>query len=324
VHLSQKAGQLVQELLDIHRLQAFVTVIEEGSLSAAVGKLHITQPALSARLKLLEESLGCALLERSGRGVCPTAMGKLVYSIALDILARMHELHTAVRNRLELRDGFVHLGGGATAVTGVFPDVIHHFCQKHPGVQFTLQEKDSKGVEQAIIDGAVDIGIITRNPLTSKEDIHHQGLTVHAEFHDELVVIASLENCLSRGRVENESSEKSIQPQQLNNQPMILFEEGSAIRTLIDLEFRRLKIQPQIVMTLRSTQSMVRMVEKNIGLSIVSQLAMSQSKAEVKIVLIEGLQMSRRLAVVSSAERTLPPAAQEFLQVLLASWQGNF
>ena len=114
----------MQDLQDIHRLMAFVTVIQEGSLSAAVNKLHITQPALSARLKLLEEGLGCSLLERTARGVKPTTVGKLVYGIAQDIIKRMENLQTTVRNHIELREGFIHLGGGATAVAGIFPDSI--------------------------------------------------------------------------------------------------------------------------------------------------------------------------------------------------------
>ena len=92
----------MQELQDIYRLQAFVTVVQEGSLSSAVNKLHITQPALSARLKLLEESLGCALLKRTARGVRLTSMGKLVYGISVDILKRMNQLQTTEEQQLLL------------------------------------------------------------------------------------------------------------------------------------------------------------------------------------------------------------------------------
>ncbi|MBX9702868.1 MAG: LysR family transcriptional regulator [Silvanigrellaceae bacterium] len=96
----------MQELQDIYRLQAFVTVVEAGSLSAAVNKLYITQPALSTRLRLLEESLGCILLERDAKGVRPTGMGKLVYEISKDILKRMHLLQKTVKNHHEIREGW--------------------------------------------------------------------------------------------------------------------------------------------------------------------------------------------------------------------------
>ena len=157
-----------KKLEDIYRLEAFVTVVKEGSLSSAVSKLHITQPALSTRLKLLEENLGCILLERTPRGVRPTTIGKLVYQISEDILKRMQQMHTTVQNHLELREGYVHLGGGATAVSGIFPDAISVFRNQYSDIQFTLYEKHSLSIIQSLFDGAIDIGLITKNPFLSK------------------------------------------------------------------------------------------------------------------------------------------------------------
>ena len=336
------------ELQDIYRLQAFVAVVDEGSLSAAVSKLHITQPALSARLKLLEESLGCVLLERTGRGVRPTPLGKLVYQIAVDILKRMNHLHTTIKNHLELRDGWIHLGGGATAVTGVFPDAIQALRQAHPNIQFTLHEQESKAVIDAVRDGAVDIGVVTGNPIpflgnsaasgvasgggsggtgagagpTSFADDSLVGLKVHGEIRDHLRVIASPNHPLVAMNKALRSVGKSLLPMHFNKQQMILFEEGSAIRNIIDTEFRRLYMHPRVVMTLRSTQSMLHMVQKNIGLSVVSMLTM-QGTSEVEVLDVEGLHMSRSLLVVSAEDRTLPPAALEFLKVLLEVSQAR-
>jgi len=306
----------VPELQDIFRLQAFVTVVDEGSLSAAVSKLHLTQPALSARLKLLEESLGCVLLERTGRGVRPTPVGKLVYGIAVDILKRMQHLQTTIKNHLELRDGWIHLGGGATAVSGVFPDAIAHFRERHGNIQFTLQEQDSLAVKEAVRDGAVDIGIVTRSEGGSAEDGELGGLTVHGEILDTLVVIASPKHPLVAMNESLRRVGKRCLPVHLNKQPMILFDKGSAIRDIIDSEFRRLYIHPKVVMTLRSTQSMLRMVQKGIGLSVVSRLSMQPPEEEVQVIEVEGLSMQRVLLVVTSADRALSPAPAEFLRTL--------
>ncbi len=309
----------MRELQDIFRLQAFVTVVDEGSLSAAVRKLHVTQPALSTRLKLLEESLGCVLLERTGRGVRPTPVGKLVYGIAVDILKRMRHLQTTIQNHLELREGWIHLGGGATAVSGVFPDAIAGFREKHDGIQFTLHEQDSHAVVEAVRDGAVDIGIVTRNEnAPGAEGDGLAGLTVHGEILDTLVVIASPRHPLVAMNASLKRVGKSLLPMHLNKQPMILFDEGSAIRDIIDTEFRVLYVRPKVVMTLRSTQSMLRMVQKGIGLSVVSRLSMQPPEAEVQVIDVEGLRMQRSLLVVTSADRTLPPAAQGFLDALMS------
>jgi DNA-binding transcriptional LysR family regulator len=308
----------VPELQDVYRLQAFVAVVDEGSLSAAVSKLHITQPALSARLKLLEESLGCVLLERTGRGVRPTPLGKLVYGIAVDILKRMRHLQTTIQNHIELREGWIHLGGGATAVSGVFPDAIASFRRKFPNIQFTLQEQDSHAVVEAVRDGAVDIGIVTEAPAPGNQnDDALAGLKIHAAISDSLAVIASPRHPLVAMSEALEKVGKTLLPMHLNKQPMILFDEGSAIRGIIDLEFRRLYIHPKVVMTLRSTQSMLRMVQKGIGLSVVSKLSMQPPENDVHLIHIEGLSMRRALLIVTSEDRTLTPSADTFLKELI-------
>jgi DNA-binding transcriptional LysR family regulator len=315
---------LMSELQDIHRLQAFVAAVDEGSFTNAVKRLHITQPALSARLKLLEESLGCQLLERTGRGVRPTPMGSLVYKNAVELLERMRYLGLVVKNHLELRDGWLHLGGGATAVMGVFPDAIAHFRERHPNIQFTLHEQESRAVLQAVRNGIIDIGIVTCSPhVSEEEDEEFNGIRIHGRIPDQLRVIASPDHPLVGMSLSLEKSGKKLLPMHLNKQHIILFEEGSAVRTIIDAEFRRLYVHPRVVMTLRSTQGMLRMVEKNIGLSIVSSLSIEAS-ARVQVLDVDGLLMSRELALISSSDRTLPPAAESFLQLLAENFSMSF
>jgi len=305
----------MQKLQDIYRLKAFVTVVQEGSLSSATGKLHITQPALSARLKLLEESLGCLLLERTAHGVRPTTMGKLVYGIAVDILKRMDQLHVTVRNHLEMREGYVHLGGGATAVSGIFPNAISAFRKKHPNIQFTLFEQDSTSTIEALHDGTVDVGLVTKNPfLTSKED-PLSGLQVHAEIQDPLEVIAANDHPLVKLSHLLEQQQKNLLPMHIQNEPFILFESGSAIHDIIEMQFHKLGIRYRTVMTLKSVQSMIKMVEKNIGLSVVSTHSLNEENG-VQILRIQNLKMHRSILICSSKERKLTPAAEEFIEIL--------
>ena len=308
----------MQDLQDIHRLLAFVTVVQEGSLSSAVYKLHITQPALSARLKLLEEGLGCNLLERNARGVKPTPLGKLVYGIASDILKRMEHLQITVRNHMEMREGFIHLGGGATAVAGVFPDAISNFRKLYPKIQFTLHEKNSSSIIESLHDGAIDIGLITKDPFQNSYENPLEGLKIHFEIPDVLEIIASPLHPLSKMATSLKSENKFLLPIHLNRQPMILLESGSAISDIIEMELKSLGIRIRPVMTLRSTQSMIKMVEKNIGLSVVSHHSLKGEKG-VQILNIENLRIERKILVCSVIDRSLPPAASEFLRILKSS-----
>ena len=305
----------MQDLQDIYRLLAFVTVVQEGSLSAAVKKLHVTQPALSARLKLLEEGLGCTLLERTARGVKPTTMGKLVYGIAFDILKRMEQLHSTVRNHVELQEGFVHLAGGATAVAGIFPDLISEFRKKYPKIQFTLLEMTSAAIIEALHDGLIDIGLTTSDPFTSSDENRLDGLKVHLEIPDFFEIIANPEHPLAIMAKSLEEQNKCLLPMHLNRQPMITLESGSVIADLIEYELKRLGIRYRSIMTLRSTQNMIKMVKKNVGLSIVSHHALKDEKG-VQVLKIQNLKISRSLLVCSVEGRKLSPAAMEFIHII--------
>ena len=177
---------------------------------------------------------------------------------------------------------------------------------------------------QAVRNGIIDIGVVTCSPHVSEEqDDDFIGIKVHGRIADKLQLIASPHHPLVVVSDALEKFGKKLLPMHLNKQHIILFEEGSAVRTIIDAEFRRLYIHPRVVMTLRSTQGMLRMVEKNIGLSIVSSLSI-ESSARVQTLHVDGLMMNRELAVISSSDRTLPPAAESFLKLLVGSFAVNF
>src|SRR5689334_7962453 len=87
------------EWLNYHHLLYFWTVVRAGSINKASSELRISPPAISTQLKLLEEQLGEKLLERSGRRLVLTEMGRTVYSYAEDIFALGRELLDVVKNR---------------------------------------------------------------------------------------------------------------------------------------------------------------------------------------------------------------------------------
>lgn len=313
----------MSELQDVYRLQAFVTVVEEGSISAAVGKLHLTQPALSSRLKLLEESMGCLLLERTGKGVCPTPIGRLVYQHAVEILRRMGDLQRTLHRHINLQEGWVHLTGGSTAVAGIFPDTIEAFREGHPDIRFSVRELDLQFAVEAVRDGSADIGIVTKSrEQPSSHDNPLANVEVHATIRDELVLIASPKHPLAQNSRALKSIGKSILSMHLNRQNMILPSEGTVIRDVVDSEFGRLCVRPLVVMSLRSTAAILQMVERNMGVSVVSRRALTGG-AQVEIIDVEGVRWERELVVIGPRERSLMPASEAFLQLLVERCSSN-
>ena len=83
--------------MDIKHLRIFVAAVEEGSIQAASRLLNIAQPALSRRIRDLEDELGCTLLVRGGKGVTPTQAGLALYRDALGII----EDHRGMATKLD-------------------------------------------------------------------------------------------------------------------------------------------------------------------------------------------------------------------------------
>ncbi len=322
VHIPVEEDTL-SELQDIYRLQAFVAVVEEGSLAAAVKKLHLTQPALSSRLKLLEESLNCELLDRTGKGMRPTPMGRLVYRQAVEILRRMEDIQKTMDRHLNLGEGWVHLAGGATPVAGIFPDAIRDFRASFPKIRFTLQELDSHFAIEMVRDGSCDCAIVSQN-LNSRRgtDKPLSEVDVLATIQDELVLVAAPNHPLAVAARDLRAIGKILLPMHLNMQDMILPEVGTPVREIVDWGCHRLGARPRVAMTLNSAQSMLQMVERNIGVTVLSRMTIPPG-ASVEIIPVEGLKMQRELVLISPRDRALMPAAKKFLEFLCLRLKAN-
>ena len=107
------------EWLNFHHLRYFWVVAKKGGVRKAAEELHVSQPSISAQLKLLEQSLEVPLFRRSGRHLVLSEMGHLVLSYADEIFSAGRELMTAVKQRPGKLG--VKMPRGASASRGKFP-----------------------------------------------------------------------------------------------------------------------------------------------------------------------------------------------------------
>jgi DNA-binding transcriptional LysR family regulator len=146
-----------------HTLLYFVEVAERGSFSAAARALRISQPSLSVAVRKLEDEVGAQLLHRDARGVSPTAAGEL-------LLARAREATQALRAaRAEIdalgdepRGAFV-LGVHESLGTYLLPGFMARFLERHPHVELSLLNDNSREVERAVLERRADVGLVV-NP----------------------------------------------------------------------------------------------------------------------------------------------------------------
>jgi DNA-binding transcriptional LysR family regulator len=286
--------------MDLLLMRSLLAVVDAGAITEAADRLGVTQPALSRRVRQLEEHLGVAVLTRGRKGVALTSAGELVAAEARVLVDRYDHLRSQVAAHQRLEGGTVRLGGGATAVSFVLPRAIAGFQARHPDVRFQVKEAGSREVERDVLSGRLELGLVTL-PRNTRE------LEVHPLVEDRIVLICQRDHPLSGA--------DAVPMAKLAGLSLVGFEAGSAIRQIIDSALRDAGIEMNVVMELRSIPAIVRMVATTGSLAFVSHMGVDDESA-VRVLAVRGLDIRRQLAVISRRGVALSPAAAAFAERL--------
>ncbi|MFD3530628.1 LysR family transcriptional regulator [Streptomyces sp. NPDC058664] len=136
-------------MLDVRRMQVLRAVVSSGSVTAAAAHLGYTPSAVSQQIGVLEKEAGIALLERFGRGVRPTAAGRLLTEHAAVIGRQVAEAETALADLRAGRTGQIAVHYFATAGADLVAPALARFRTEHPGVRVELRISDGAPDEDA-------------------------------------------------------------------------------------------------------------------------------------------------------------------------------
>lgn len=290
--------------MDLGKLETFLAIIEEQTITEAARRLHLTQPAVSAQLAKLEEEVGQRLFDRIPTGMVLTAAGEIFEIYVREALSSLNDGRRALDEMIGLSKGSLAVGGGATATTYLLPPVLGRFHSAHPGIRFFVREQSSQQSVADVIAGELDLAIVTL-PLGDGESPGSQKLEVLPWVEDEMRLLVPPGHKLSRQR--------DFRWKELDGVPLVLFEAGSAVRTIIDQRLKEAQIEVELVMELRAIESIKQMVAQGIGAGFVSQFALGGSEKGLRCI---DDPIRRELAIIYRRDRTLSPAATSFLALL--------
>lgn len=287
--------------MELTALRQFKAIAQAGHMTRAAEALGITQPALSAMMKKLEREVGAELLHRTGRGVELTDAGRVFLNYAEEAIRRVDSGVSAVRELMGLEHGSIRVGGGATAITYLLPQAVSDFRRRHPGVRFYVREAGSRATASAVLSGELDLGIVTL-PIDVPGG---RDLMLRPWVEDELRLIVPPGHPLA--------GKKSFRWSELAGERMVGFEAGSAVRVVIDRELASRGIALEVVMELRSIESIKHMVAAGVGVALVSRFALESTEG---LTCRDG-RVVRRLALARRRDRVPSAAAGAFEKVLL-------
>jgi aminoethylphosphonate catabolism LysR family transcriptional regulator len=232
-------------------LRAFHSVALHGSFTRAAEALHVTQPTLSGQVKALEEAHGVKLLDRRGREVAPTELGRVL----LDITRRLFALEAEATQLLAAARGLIRgdLRVAADAPYHVIP-LLAAFNRRHPGIRLSLSFGNSERVLQELFARRTDVAVLPNVAA----DPRLEPLPLR---RDRLVVFVERGHPWWRRR--------SIRLGELAEQRLILREAGSTTRAIIEEAMTRAGIAPAEVLEIGSREAVREAVAAGLGVGVV-------------------------------------------------------
>lgn len=294
--------------MDLRQLVTFRMVVERGSFSAAAEGLGVSQPAISAQIRSLEERLGHRLLDRSGRRVTLTEAGAVLDGYARRLLDIEDDLVRQMADLGETIAGRLDIGSSTGPGEVLLPRLLGAFRAVHPRVSVRLVVHDTQTVCDLVHRGDIEIGIVgAARPA--------RGLEFTPFLRDELVVIALPGHEFA--------ARETITLEEIADHGMILQQEGSGVRSVVDAAMRTRGIRPRDqggAMELGLQQSVKAAVLDGLGITVVSRLAVEQDVAEGRLCAIPlaGDDVVRSFSLVRGSGRTLSRRATAFVAFAVA------
>jgi DNA-binding transcriptional LysR family regulator len=248
------------------QLETLAEVASAGSFLAAAKKLGLTQPAVSLRIRELEQALGLRLIERVGRRAEATTAGATLLGFVKDIDRTLDEaLRTLARHSTSV-SGKVRLGTGATACIYLLPPVLRALKSRYPGIEIAVRTGNSGEILKALADNELDVAVVTL-PAPGRS------FEVKLLVEDEMIAVFPTEAMPA----------ERLTPVYFARQPVILlYEPAGNSRRVIDQWFRAGGELAKPGMELGNVEAIKKMVEAGLGSGIIPPMALSEGDAGLK------------------------------------------
>ena len=292
-------------MVDIKTLNMLVEVVRRQSFSAAAEHLCLTQPTISKAMNALEQDLGVSLFQKGEAGrkreVTLTYMGELIYQHAQNILAEQQQLYATVAQVGSLKKGKLTLGLPPLGSV-LLSALIAHFHVAYPDIQLIFLEVGANGIEQALADKSIDVGIVLGAQL-------RPGLAGISLIESPMMVL-SHEHSAWRGR-------ETIALSELQHEPFLLYADTFTLNNLIVQTAHHAGFEPKVVCKSSQWEFLVKLVEANMGIALLPQVFAEQvGHWHIHQAKLTEPQINWHLSMAWNTTVALSPAAQAWIQII--------
>ncbi|MCE5285322.1 MAG: LysR family transcriptional regulator [Pelosinus sp.] len=283
--------------MEIRELEYYIAVAELKNFTAAADRLHISQPAISKAIHKLEEELGFNLIDRTQKRVLLTEEGRVFLKLAEDILQRVANALSTMQEYKELTRGTFHIAVPPLLGAYVFPNLFASFKQKYPSLEMFVVEDGSSTALDLVKHEEVHVGLLILPPTLTELAVHH--IT-----SQEIVVCLPTDHRLSR--------EPFLTFEQLKDEPVILYNGGSVLRSVILKEYAKRNLEPHVAISTNQFQTMKALVSKGVGISFLPANSIKEAHRMTIIPLSPHHYLD--MGLIWKPDKVLPLACRAFIE----------
>ena len=292
--------------MQINQISAFLAVAELGSFSLAAEQLHITQPAVSKRIRQLEISINTALFDRISKRSILTPNGQAFKPHAERILQELKSYRFSLSRQQDSPSGSLSFATSHHIGLHRLPGTLRDFKIRYPQVDLDLHFMDSEDACVAIANNELELAIVTLPELADEK------LDCEPVWIDQLVVVTAADHPLA--------GQQEIDPPELLEHAAILPSLGTFTRKIINSLFAASKEQLKITLETNYLETIKVMVSANLGWSILPQSMVDSTLSSHRL---RGLDVQRPLGIVTRKNRTLSLSSTAMIDLLRNSRVDN-
>ncbi|WNC08254.1 LysR family transcriptional regulator [Pseudomonas coleopterorum] len=265
----------------IRELKTFICVAQRGTFAAAGQQVGLTQSAVSAQIKSLEQTLGVRLFDRTGRAATINAAGQRAIPLAEEIL-RLFERMGAADSGNDFH-GSLRIGAIGTVQTGILPQALVTLRKQAPFIETHLVPGVSLNLLSQVDAGELDLAIMIKPPFALPKDLHAEVIAREA-----FVLIAA----------KNVSGDDPLAI--LAQQPFVRYDRGSFGGRLVTQFLKEQKLHVRQALELDELDAIVKMVGSGLGVALVPRAGLwLEHSADVRVLELHELTFFREIVLVS-------------------------
>jgi DNA-binding transcriptional LysR family regulator len=288
--------------MDVRDLQIFLSVSKHLNYTRAGEEINLSQPSVSVRIHQLESELRVKLFEQLGKKVVLTDAGQLLVPYANRVIAAVDDAHHAVDELQGLERGSLRIGASTTPGMYLVPQVVARFKRSHPKIDIHLRIKDTREVEDGVLNNEFDFGFVGGHLIATE-------VSAHAWLTDELLLVVSPDHRLR--------NKKTVRKQDLEGESFIVRESGSATRATIVTQLQQANFELETVIEMENPESIKKAVQSGLGIAFISKFAIAtELKAKtLTAIRVRDLTINRELKIVHRKDKHLSRAAVAFIEM---------